>query len=87
MKTKARDLIYGWPQGPSSSRPWPDDCGHLIQSRFTPEIFIAQRKCLWCGGDGTVICVLCDMTIPCMFCGGSGAFTPERSLPAHRCRI
>ena len=29
--------------------------------------------------------MLCDKVIPCMFCGGSGDFTPEQQFPAHQC--
>jgi hypothetical protein len=42
------------------------------------------RKCFWCGGQ-PVTCVLCDKTIPCMFCAGSGEFTVEQKLAAHQC--
>ena len=42
------------------------------------------RTCFWCDGN-PVMCVLCDKAIPCMFCGGSGEFTPEQKLPPHKC--
>ena len=32
-----------------------------------------------------MLCILCDREIPCMFCGGSGEFTPEQKFPAHQC--
>jgi hypothetical protein len=32
-----------------------------------------------------MVCVLCDKEIPCMFCGGSGEFTPEQKFPTHQC--
>ena len=43
-----------------------------------------ERKCFWCGGQ-QVVCVLCELAIPCMFCDGSGEFTPEQKLAAHHC--
>jgi hypothetical protein len=43
-----------------------------------------KRKCIWCGGE-TLICALCDRKISCMFCGGSGEFTPIQKFPAHQC--
>jgi hypothetical protein len=31
------------------------------------------------------VCVLCDREIPCMFCGGSGEFSPEQKFIDHQC--
>jgi hypothetical protein len=41
-------------------------------------------ECIWCYG-GPVVCALCGETIVCMFCIGTGEFTPEPQLAAHRC--
>jgi hypothetical protein len=43
------------------------------------------KECIWCSGQ-SVVCVLCDKEIRCMFCGGSGKFTAEPNYPMHQCK-
>ena len=45
---------------------------------------MSERKCIWCGGE-PLTCVLCNKVIPCMFCGGSGEFSPLQKFTAHEC--